>query len=314
VLLLANEGDPAMTTGVTPALAIGKVPSRRVPRFKLTVPLSLSVLRSGIPDKIPGRSVEIGEGGMGVEAASRLVPGESVRVEFLLPHASSAIRATAIVRYQYNQCFGLMFLRLPVEQQSMIRYWTRCEGDVSLAAPEKKLLSADTSETDAGLEEDMPETLSLLPGTIFPETPKPSSRIWRVLRFAIPLIVVAAVLGWWRWEQEWKELEAPIAEGGVPAKAATQVAPEIMENRLVHQVTPEYPESARQAGMQGTVLLDIVVSPEGAITQVKPISGPDILSRAAIDAVRWWRYQPYLVNGQPQAVESSVTVHFKLEQ
>ena len=308
-----------MTTGATPAFAASKLSTRRVPRFKLTVPLHLSVLRSGIPDKIPGRSLEIGEGGMGVVASSRLVPGESVRVEFLLPHTSTAIRATAVVRYQHDQSFGLQFLRLPLEQQSLIRYWTRCEGDLSLAGPESTLLPGGSSQlassqTESALEE-LPDTLSYLPQSIFNEAPKQTSRIWRILRFAVPLLLVATALGWWRWQEQWKDLEAPVAvEDSAPAKPPVQVAPDVMENRLAHEVAPEYPESARQAGVQGTVLLGIVVSPDGAVTQIKPVSGPDALSKAAIDAVRWWRYQPYLVNGQPTIVESTVTVHFKLEE
>jgi TonB family protein len=309
-----------MSTGTTPALAVSKLSSRRVPRFKLTVPLHLSVLRSGIPDKIPGRSLEIGEGGMGVVAASRLVPGESVRVEFLLPHTTTAIRATAVVRYQYDQSFGLQFLRLPLEQQSLIRYWTRCEGDLSLGGSESTLLPADcsqaaSSQTETALEE-LPDTLSYLPQSILNEaTPKQTSKVWRVLRFATPLLLVVAALGWWRWQEQWKDLEAPVeVENRTSAKPPLQVAPDVMENRLAHEVAPEYPESARQAGVQGTVLLGIVVSPDGAVTQIKPVSGPDVLSRAAIDAVRWWRYQPYLVNGQPASVQSTVTVHFKLEE
>lgn len=308
-----------MTTGTTPALAVSKLSSRRVPRFKLTVPLHLSVLRSGIPDKIPGRSLEIGEGGMGVVAASRLVPGESVRVEFLLPHTTTAIRATAVVRYQYNQLFGLQFLRLPLEQQSLIRYWTRCEGDLSLGGPESTLLPGGSSQTTSSqtetAEEELPDTLSYLPQSIFNEAPKQTSRVWRVLRFAVPLLLVTLALGWWRWQEQWKDLESPVAVGeSAAAKPPLQVAPDVMENRLAHEVPPEYPESARQAGVQGTVLLGIVVSPDGAVTQIKPVSGPDVLSRAAIDAVRWWRYQPYLVNGQPATVESTVTVHFQLEE
>jgi TonB family protein len=297
-----------MTTGITPALAVSKLSSRKVPRFKLTVPLHLSVLRSGIPDKIPGRSLEIGEGGMGVVAASKLVPGESVRVEFLLPHTSTAIRATAVVRYQCDQSFGLQFLRLPLEQQSLIRYWTRCEGDLSLAGPEKpenKLLAAESLQTETALEE-LPDTLSYLPQSIFNEPAvRQTSRVGRIFRFAIPILLVGAALGWWRWQEQWKELESPIAvEDRASSRSPLQVAPDVMENRLAHEVTPEYPESARQAGVQGTVLLDIVVSPEGAVTQIKPVSGPDSLSRAAIDAVRWWRYQPYLVNGQPASWKS----------
>ncbi len=89
-----------MSTGVTPAFSQGTASKRSVPRYKLTVPLALTVLRSGIPNNIPGRTVEIGEGGMGVVPASQLLVGEFVRIEFLVPHMSSPVRATAVVRHQ----------------------------------------------------------------------------------------------------------------------------------------------------------------------------------------------------------------------
>ena len=123
-----------MRTETPPEISLAKMPKRKVPRYKLTVPLELTVLRSGIPDNIRGRALEMGEGGMGVVAASQLHLGESVRVEFLLPHMTSPVRATAVVRYQRARSFGLQFLRLPVEQQSLIRYWTRCEGELLLTA------------------------------------------------------------------------------------------------------------------------------------------------------------------------------------
>src|SRR5678816_4277689 len=112
-----------MSMETTQGVSLAKMPKRKVPRYKLTVPLELTVLRSGVPDSIRGRALEIGEGGMGVVVASQLLLGESVRVEFLLPHMTTPVRATAIVRYRHAMCFGLQFLRLPDEQQSIIRYW-----------------------------------------------------------------------------------------------------------------------------------------------------------------------------------------------
>jgi protein TonB len=64
--------------------------------------------------------------------------------------------------------------------------------------------------------------------------------------------------------------------------------------------------------MQGTVVLDTVVNVEGAVTQVKFVSGPEVLAQAAIDAVRGWRYEPYLVNGQPVTVDTTVAVNFRI--
>jgi protein TonB len=60
------------------------------------------------------------------------------------------------------------------------------------------------------------------------------------------------------------------------------------------------------------VLLDVIVSAQGTVEAVKQLSGPDILSAAAVDAVRWWRYEPYLSNGEPAIVETTVEVNFRL--
>jgi len=189
---------------------------------------------------------------------------------------------------------------LPGEQQSIIRYWTRREGELLLEAPE----GAAARGTPA-----RPELFASFRST---ET-RHSFHIWQLVVLAAVLLIIGAVLMWWRWQQQWRELEAQ-----VPVKEATVAQPQLkvpareMEQRIIHEVTPEYPEPARLAGVQGTVVLDTVVSPEGAVAQVKLVSGPEALSQAAMDAVRWWRYEPYLVNGQPTTVETTVAVDFRL--
>ncbi len=286
-----------MNTGVSPALSKGTASTRSVPRYKLTVPLALSVLRSGIPNHIPGRAFEIGEGGIGIVPASQLLVGESVRVEFLVPHTSLPVRATAVVRYQHERCFGLQFLRMPAEQQSIVRYWTRLQGELLVPAP-----ADDTLE--AAEEPRFPPAV---------EDSWPKFGVRRILAFAVPLTLIAAGLGWWHWQQGWVELEAQLpARQTVTVQPQLEVAPDAMAQRNVYRVIPEYPEPARQAGVQGTVVLDTVVNAEGAVTQTKLVSGPDVLSQAAMDAVRWWRYEPYFVNGQPAAVETTVAVNFQL--
>ncbi len=286
-----------MNTGVSPALAKETASTRSVPRYKLTVPLSLSVLRSGISNLIPGRATEIGEGGIGVVPASQLRVGESVRVEFLVPHMSLPVRATAVVRYQHERCFGLQFLRMPAEQQSMVRYWTRRQGDLLLATPVEDALEA-------------PEEPPLPPDM---EGSKRTFGIRGIVAFAVSLTLIAAVLGWWHWQQGWAELEAQLpAKETVAIQPQLKVAPDAMAQRAVYRMIPEYPELARQAGVQGTVVLDAVVSAQGAVTQTRFVSGPDALSQAAMDAVRWWRYEPYFVNGQPATVETTVAVNFRL--
>jgi len=84
--------------------------------------------------------------------------------------------------------------------------------------------------------------------------------------------------------------------------------------RLVHQVQPDYPDTARQAGVEGTVLLDAVIAPDGTVNRLNVISGPEALVPAATDAVRWWRYEPYVIDGKPAAVETTVAVDFRLAQ
>jgi TonB family protein len=296
-----------MSTKTAPALSPGTMRTRRVPRYRLAVPLELTVLRSGIPDSIPGRTLEMGEGGMGVVAASQLHLGESVRVEFLLPHTTTPVRATAVVRYQRALGFGLQFLRLPIEQQSIIRYWTRCECELLLGAQKSRAAPARAALEGAVAE---PTQFTDLENS---ESSKPRFRIPRMVALSVSLIVVAAMLGWWRWQQEWKALEAQVpAKQTSVAKAQFKVPADAMQLRIRHQVMPEYPLEARQAGVQGTVVLDVVVSAQGAVTQVKFVSGPQELSPVAMDAVRWWRYEPYLVNGQPATVETNVAVAFRL--
>jgi TonB family protein len=288
-----------MSTGVTPAFTQDTAFKRRLPRYKLAIPLDLTVLRSGVPDRISGSSIEIGEGGMGIVAASQLVVGESVRVEFLVPHMSSPMRATAVVRYQRDKCFGLQFLRLPAAQQLRIRYWTRHEGEILLA-----------SQPGASPEHEVAELPTDSDGS---ENSKRRFSSRRMVSLVLCATVLAAVLGWWHWQRGWTELEkqAP-GSGTVMATPQLKVPPDTMERRIIHQVAPEYPVLARQARVQGTVVLDAVVNADGAVTQVTPVSGPQALSQSAMDAVRWWRYEPYLVNGQPTTVETTIAVNFRL--
>ena len=125
-----------------------------------------------------------------------------------------------------------------------------------------------------------------------PENSIPKFGIRRIVTFAASVTVIAAVLGWWQWQQGWADLEAQL-----PAREIVVVQPELkvsadaMEQRLVHKVMPQYSELARQAGVQGTVVLDIIVN-ERTVTHVKFVSGPEALSHAAMDAVLWWRFEP----------------------
>ena len=96
-----------------------------------------------------------------------------------------------------------------------------------------------------------------------------------------------------------------------PQKTA-RVSQGVMEGFLAGKVLPEYPPIARAAGIEGTVVLQATISKTGTIENVRAVSGPIMLQRAAIDAVRQWRYRPYLLNGEPVEVETTVNVQFTL--
>ena len=86
----------------------------------------------------------------------------------------------------------------------------------------------------------------------------------------------------------------------------------VMEGNLVHRVQPDYPALAKQARIQGIVVLRAVIDREGVIQNLQVISGHPLLVQAALNAVRQWRYRPFYLNDQPVEVETQVTVNFSL--
>jgi protein TonB len=81
---------------------------------------------------------------------------------------------------------------------------------------------------------------------------------------------------------------------------------------LIRKLQPTYPALARSARIQGAVVLQAVISKQGTIENLKVLSGHPMLAPAAIDAVRQWRYRPYILNGEPVEVETEITVNFTL--
>lgn len=81
---------------------------------------------------------------------------------------------------------------------------------------------------------------------------------------------------------------------------------------LIQKTMPVYPPIAKAARVQGTVVLQATISKQGTIQDLRVISGPAMLQQAALDAVRQWRYKPYLLNNEPVEVETTVNVIFTL--
>jgi len=91
-----------------------------------------------------------------------------------------------------------------------------------------------------------------------------------------------------------------------------RIASRIAEANLIHDVPPQYPPEAGRARIEGAVVLMAVIGTDGSIKDVRVESGLPILVQAAIDAVRQWRYKPYLIDGEPVEVDSRITINFTL--
>ncbi len=103
--------------------------------------------------------------------------------------------------------------------------------------------------------------------------------------------------------------------GPPPPKAAPsriRVGGNVQQAKLISQPRPVYPPLAKQARIQGTVQLQAIIAKDGTVTQLEMISGHPLLVQSAMDAVRQWRYQPTLLNGEPVEVVTTIAVIFNL--
>ena len=91
-----------------------------------------------------------------------------------------------------------------------------------------------------------------------------------------------------------------------------QVSKGVAEGLLIQKILPVYPPIARAARVEGTVVLAAVISKNGVIENLRVVGGPAMLQQAAMNAVQQWRYRPYMLNGDPVAVETTVNVIFSL--
>ena len=97
-----------------------------------------------------------------------------------------------------------------------------------------------------------------------------------------------------------------------PATETLKVSQGVSQGLLVKRVQPIYPPQALQMRVQGAVVLDATIGKDGSIVSVKQVSGEPILARAAVDAVKQWKYKPYYLNGEPVEITTQVTVNFRL--
>ena len=96
------------------------------------------------------------------------------------------------------------------------------------------------------------------------------------------------------------------------AAETIHVAPDIQQAQLIYQVRPVYPKLALEARIQGTVRLRAEISKRGAVENIRLVSGHPLLVKAAMDAVRRWRYRPTYSLGRPVRVRTAIDVNFSL--
>jgi TonB family protein len=276
---------------------------RRGTRYRVQSPLDVTVLRSGIPDRLPGRTVNLGEGGLAAVLAGELAPGEAVGVEIRLPLARDPLRTRALVRHYDKLRSGMEFVGLSPEQQAAIRDWAgtaKVETEIGV----RPLLLART-------------TITTTKTSGNPKSGGPSPPARRRRRGWIYLLVATGILLailWWRWNRGWEDLESDLQKN---AKTTEAVKPQVnvpadeMQKLVTHRVDPDYPAAARRANLKGVIVLEVVIGRDGSVVDVRPQNGPDMLAQAATNALRWWKFEPYRVDGKPVVVETTVAVEFK---
>jgi TonB family protein len=285
----------------TPSLAPApQAASRRlVPRYPISVALDVIGLQSGIPNNLPGRCTDLSEAGLGAVVAGELIPGQPVAVELRLPNVGLPVRARAQVRYQDRLRCGLQFVGLPLEQREKIRYWA---SHITPISEEARVEKNEVPQLE-------------LPTLAVVRDKKKRRRGFRVHRGRLFLLLAfmfaLAGFGWWEWQSAWNELDADASVADLQG-SPLRVAPETMDKRIVYKVDPVYPEAARRAGLQGVVILDARIAPDGTVKRLRPIAGPEVLAQSALDAVQSWRFAPYRAGGEAVEVETTVTLDFRL--
>ena len=104
----------------------------------------------------------------------------------------------------------------------------------------------------------------------------------------------------------------PVADGTAKPIGPVRISTGSAAGMIISQVDPVYPDEARAAHVQGTVVLRAVISKTGTVEKLNVVSGPPALMVSAIDAVRQWKYKPYLLNGEPTAVDTTININFSL--
>jgi TonB family protein len=245
--------------------------------------------------------VNLAEGGVAAVLAGELLSGEAVGVEMRLPMTADPLRARAVVRHHDKLRAGMEFVGLSLEQQSAIRDWAgAAKAKAEPGVRPKIAVEAAGKGSESG-------------GSGGAQPP-PRKRHFRGWIFLLLTAAILLAVLWWRWNRGWEDLESGIQKNEQPMeplRPQAHVPADVMEKLVKHRVDPDYPEEARPGNLQGVIVLDVVVGRDGSVVDVRALNGPEVLARAATNSLRWWRFEPYRVDGQPAVVETTVAVEFK---
>ena len=177
---------------------------RRAPRCALAVPVRVTVMRAGTAYSIPGRSVDLGEGGIAAVVAGEVRVADAVGVEFLLPDLGLGLQTKAVVRYHAPLRCGFEFQELTRHQQAAIREWARQRlqtrpdgGRAANSNPAERANSTHRRTRD-------------------------QAALGRFFWLVAGVLALAGLVAWWHWQIGWKELERRIPR---PISQVTTVAP-----------------------------------------------------------------------------------------
>jgi TonB family protein len=247
-----------------------------------------------VPNAIPGRSLDLSERGIAAVLAGEVSPGDPVAVEFLLPEMGLGLHAKATVRHHAALRSGLEFQTLSVEQRAMIRRWTH------------RVLGPEAPPVVAPRENPFKTLISNQRTSNF-------LAVLRSRRFLMTLgigFLAVLLVSWWQWQSGWKALETEASAQPMAVKAERlALPPGVMEPLLTHKELPTLPEGSNNKA--GAALVRVVIGRDGLVIDQHPVSGPPAMQRAAMDAVRSWRFQAYRVDGVPVEVETTVAVEFQ---
>jgi len=290
---------------------------RRHSRYELTAPVEVTVLRSGIPQNLPGRLVDAGLGGVSVVLPGDLFPGESVGVEFRLADAPATVQARARVRYQDRIRCGLEFSTVSADKLELVRIWTDQRYRVMVSAadtvnlvepPEPQFLQSAHSVAHSAV-----QSRDVRPSRPAGWASRPRRDTGRMAKLLVLLAVTVAIVGGvWTYQRFGAVRQGPLAAARSPLLRRVMVSADVMQSLITYRTMPAYPHAAERQGIQGTVLLDTVVGKDGRVLEVHPASGPPELANAAIDAVKNWRFSPFTLDGDAVEVETTIGVEFRI--